>query len=102
VRVGKRSINSVTESVPRPAYFDRTDKGVPDVMGYSVRIANRRYTEWRDWTTGKVVAAEHYPVENLLKDPRNRIDDPKAAAGLDVAREVLHRKFPPDVAPAKR
>ena len=87
---------------PRPAYFDRTEKGVPEVMGYSVRTAVRRYTEWRDWATGKVIAAEHYPAENLLKDPRNRIDDPKTAEGLDVAREVLHRKFPPDVPPAKR
>ncbi len=41
---------------PRPAYY----KGNPDVMGYSVRSGGFRYTEWRDWKTGRPVAVELY------------------------------------------
>jgi iduronate 2-sulfatase len=37
---------------PRPAYYDRTEKGVPDAMGYSIRTDRLRYTEWRDWESG--------------------------------------------------
>ena len=33
---------------PRPAYYDREPEKVPRVMGYSVRTAAVRYTEWRD------------------------------------------------------
>jgi iduronate 2-sulfatase len=87
---------------PRPAYFDRTEKGVPEAMGYSVRTPVRRYTEWRDWTTGKVLAAEHYPTEYKLKDTINRIDDPKLAERVEIVRDVLHKQFPPDTPPAKR
>jgi iduronate 2-sulfatase len=50
---------------PRPAYY----KGAPEAMGYSLRTNGYRYTEWRDWKTGKVVAQELYdhkadPAEN--------------------------------------
>jgi iduronate 2-sulfatase len=87
---------------PRPAYYDRTEKGIPDAMGYSVHNGLSRYTEWRDWTTGKLLAAEYYDTPGLLKDARNLIDEVKDAKRLKVAREALHKKFPPDVPPAKR
>ena len=41
---------------PRPAYY----KGAPDAMGYSLRTDRYRYTEWRDWKTGTIVAQELY------------------------------------------
>jgi iduronate 2-sulfatase len=41
---------------PRPAYF----KGKPDVMGRSVRTKRYRYTEWREFESGKLVARELY------------------------------------------
>jgi iduronate 2-sulfatase len=85
---------------PRPAYFDRTEKGIPDAMGYSARTALGRYTEWRDWTSGKVLAAEYYDTRLGPKD--NLIDKKKDSAELKLAREALHREFPPDVPPAKR
>ncbi|MBD3675505.1 MAG: sulfatase [Planctomycetaceae bacterium] len=47
---------------PRPAYY----KGQPDSMGYSLRTDHYRYTEWRDWESGKVVAQELY---NHQTDP---------------------------------
>lgn len=31
-----------------------------EVMGYSVRTAEGRYTEWRDWKTGRALAVELY------------------------------------------
>jgi iduronate 2-sulfatase len=87
---------------PRPTYFDRTQRGVPDAMGYSVRTPTARYTEWRDWTTGKVLGAEYYDVRVALKDARNLLDQQKDSADLKSAQMALHAQFPPDVPPAKR
>jgi iduronate 2-sulfatase len=87
---------------PRPAYADRTATGIPDAMGYSVRTAATRYTEWRDWTTGKVIGTEYY---NHVSDPnetRNLTDLARTPPELKTAREALHAQFPPDVPPAKR
>jgi iduronate 2-sulfatase len=57
---------------PRPAYYQR----MPQVMGRSVRTSGYRYTEWRDFETGKLVASELYdhrtdPLEtvNVARDP---------------------------------
>ncbi len=41
---------------PRPAYYS----GAPETMGYSIRSSRYRYTEWREWKTGQVVARELY------------------------------------------
>jgi iduronate 2-sulfatase len=83
---------------PRPAYFDRTEKGVPEAMGYSVRTAAVRYTEWRDWETGKVLAAELYGPDERA----NRVADPPDARALEAARAALHKQFPPDTPPSRR
>ena len=40
---------------PRPAYYTGKE---PEVMGYSLRTRYHRYTEWRNWRTGKIVARE--------------------------------------------
>ena len=40
---------------PRPAYYTGKE---PEVMGYSLRTRHHRYTEWRNWRTGGVVARE--------------------------------------------
>jgi iduronate 2-sulfatase len=104
------TLGDVTKSVkefaytqhPRPAYFDRTERGVPDAMGVSVRSATVRYTEWRDWETGKVVAAELYDHANDSKELVNRIDNPPEPKALATAKAALHRMFPPDKPPAKR
>ena len=85
---------------PRPAYFDRTEKGVPDAMGYSVRTAAGRYTEWRDWATGKVRGAEYYDHARDPAELTNRVGNESVA--LKAARQALHRQFPPDTPPARR
>ena len=79
---------------PRPAYFDRTPSGVPSTMGCSVRTGAVRYTEWRDWKTGEVVARELY---DSIKDPtelHNAIDASELAAEQQKAVALLKTKFP--------
>jgi len=87
---------------PRPAYYDRTEKGVPDAMGYSVRTDKVRYTEWRDWQSGKIIGTELY---DHVKDPgetNNLFGNRLIPVDLILAQELLHKQFPPDVPPAKR
>ncbi len=87
---------------PRPAYYDRTAKGVPDAMGYSIRTDKVRYTEWRDWETGKVLAAELYDHVGDPAETRNLIGSPPVPADLVDARVLLHKAVPPEVAPSRR
>lgn len=86
---------------PRPAYFDRTERGVPDAMGYSVRTAAGRYTEWRDWTTGKLRVAEYYDHTRDPNELTNQLDQAQDSEGLKAARQALHTQFPPDIPPSK-
>jgi iduronate 2-sulfatase len=85
---------------PRPAYPDRTEKGVPDAMGYSVRTERVRYTEWRDWETGTVIGRELYAHSSDPGEMRNVVD--LAKDPLVHARDLLHEQFPTIVPPAKR
>ena len=87
---------------PRPAYFDRTEKGEPDAMGYSVRTSAGRYTEWRDWRSGKLVGAEYYDNPLELDKTRNLIDEAKDSKEFKAAREALHAQFPTNKPPAER
>lgn len=87
---------------PRPAYYDRTPKGVPDAMGLSVRTAAVRYTEWRDWETGKIVGRELYDHRIDPQELNNAIDAPNHSEDWNAAIAALHRQFPPNAAPATR
>ncbi len=78
---------------PRPAYFDRTEKGVPEAMGYSVRTRTFRYTEWRDWATGKLLSAELYDATVPAEKARNLIDETKETDELKAVRSALHDRF---------
>jgi iduronate 2-sulfatase len=67
-----------------------------------VRTAAGRYTEWRDWKTGKVLGQEWY---DHARDP-NELDNQAGAlesspAG-QAARTALRRQFPPSTAPVNR
>ncbi len=53
---------------PRPNYLRGKQ---PEVMGYSVRGDRYRYTEWRDWQTGKVRARELYDHRKDHGETRN-------------------------------
>ena len=79
---------------PRPAYYDRTPSRQPEAMGVSVRTDAARYTEWRDWKTGEVVARELYADADEPAETRNLIDDPRAEAMLGQAEPLLRGRFP--------
>lgn len=87
---------------PRPAYFDRTPSKTPSAMGYSVRTATHRYTEWRGWHDGKLLGVELY---NHATDPHETVnvaDASESAVAQSTARQQLHAQFPADVTPEKR
>lgn len=79
---------------PRPAYFDRTEKGKPDAMGYSVRMERARYTEWREWPSGTVMARELYDHEKDPAELENVIDDPARQGLADEGAKLIAKQFP--------
>lgn len=87
---------------PRPAYYDRTPSKTPTAMGYSVRTADVRYTEWRDWQTGKVLARELYDHRRDPQELNNVIDSLRDAPELQMAVSSLHAQFSPETPPASR
>ncbi|HAL72521.1 MAG TPA: iduronate sulfatase, partial [Verrucomicrobiales bacterium] len=80
--------------LPRPAYFDREPDKRPKAMGYSVRTEDVRYTEWRDWLTGDVVAKELYDHRNDPSELKNRADDSGLAEAQNQAAKLLRAEFP--------
>jgi iduronate 2-sulfatase len=80
---------------PRPAYPDRTPRGKPEVMGVSVRTPTLRYTEWRDYDTGAVVAGELYDHTRDEAEMNNVLASPVDPAAFEQARQLLYRQFPP-------
>jgi iduronate 2-sulfatase len=80
---------------PRPAYFDREPSKMPEAMGVSVRTPSVRYTEWRDWKTGGVLARELYDSIADPAETRNRADEPEFADRQKEASSLLVAQFPP-------
>jgi iduronate 2-sulfatase len=79
---------------PRPAHYDREPAGQPSAMGVSVRTARVRYTEWREWKTGHVLARELYDALNDPHEMRNAVDVPALAAAQGEAAALLTLQFP--------
>ena len=81
--------SAVLTQTPRPNY----PKGkMPEVMGYSMRTDRFRYTEWRDFNSGNVVARELYDHTNDPNETMNVIDkEPYKARlpGLEMQLEEL-------------
>ena len=71
---------------PRPAYPKPGTK--PDVMGYSMRTDRWRYTEWRDFESGKIVAREVYDHAN---DPRETVNVVGATDHADTVTGLAKR-----------
>lgn len=78
---------------PRPSYFDREPSKLPATMGYSVRTARVRYTEWRDWRSGQVVGRELYDAVNDPNELSNALDAPSLAAVQREAEMFLNAQF---------
>jgi iduronate 2-sulfatase len=80
---------------PRPAYYDREPGKAPKAMGCSVRTADVRYTEWRDWVTGGVIAQELYATEKDPAETRNALEDKDLQLARAKAARLLRAQFPP-------
>lgn len=79
---------------PRPAYFDREPSKSPQAMGVSVRTSSVRYTEWRDWKTGDVIAKELYDQLADTDETKNRVDAPEFSEKQNEAAALLIKQFP--------
>lgn len=81
---------------PRP--WDMVPAGksnVSEVMGYSVRTDDYRYTEWRDWKTGGTLAVELY--DHRANDAEN-FSVAGTLESLTAQRDLsarLAKQFPP-------
>jgi len=79
---------------PRPAYFDREPAKQPAAMGYSIRTERVRYTEWRDWISGRVYARELYDHSTDPTEMQNAIDRPELASEQADAEQLLKTMCP--------
>ncbi len=68
---------------PRPAY--PPGRSNPDVMGYSMRTNRFRYTEWRAFDTGDIVARELY---DHASDSRETVNLAKHAEFKEPLRKL--------------
>ncbi len=75
-------------------------RGAGKAMGYSVRSADFRYTEWRDWGTGRVIATELYDHRTDPDEMSNVIGEPQLKEIVRSLAEMLRREFPPQPLPA--
>lgn len=79
---------------PRPSYYDREPEKVPRAMGYSVRTAAVRYTEWRDWRTGETTARELYDNADEPAETRSVLGEARVSAAQAEAERLLAVRFP--------
>lgn len=83
---------------PRPP---KIQGGQSDTMGYSLRDERFRYTEWREWTTGRVLATELYDHETDPDETINRVNDSALAASRAALARRLAAQFPPRALPSQ-
>ena len=75
---------------PRPWFYEQQ----PEVMGYSVRSATHRYTEWREWRGGRVIARELYAYGPDLLERENIADRAEQAVVQQRMAGLLARRWP--------
>lgn len=69
---------------PRPPYFGQA----PQAMGYSLRTDRYRYTEWRNWRTGDVMARELYDHQ---QDPHETVNVAGEPDQANVVEKLAQR-----------
>ena len=71
---------------PRPNYLRGN---MPKVMGYSIRAKDHRYTEWRDFETGSVIARELYDHRNDAGENTNLANEPTQSGLIEALSAQL-------------
>jgi iduronate 2-sulfatase len=79
---------------PRPAYYSRAETSVPEVMGYSIRTPEWRYTEWRDWKSGKTIAGELYDHRQEPHETQNFFDHADYRDAQTACQQLLQSAQP--------
>ena len=81
---------SITQ-IPRPNY----PRGkTPEVMGYSMRTPHERYTEWRRFENGEVLARELYDHRTDPQEQWNVAGDPDQEGRLAELKSRLQPHLP--------
>ena len=84
---------AVTQN-PRPAYNTKK-KLMPEAMGYSIRMDNIRYTEWRKWGSAELLACELYDYSDSSVELINLAENPSYERHIKEARSLLGKICPP-------
>lgn len=77
---------------PRPAY--PAAGASPDAMGFSIRTADYRYTEWRDFRTNQLVARELYDHRSDPGENRNTADLEKNRDVVEKLHSMMAQNWP--------
>ncbi|MDV6030086.1 MAG: sulfatase-like hydrolase/transferase [Phycisphaera sp. RhM] len=81
--------NVALTQTPRPNYLRGK---LPEVMGYSIRDQQFRYTEWRDFKTEQVLARELYDHHKDSHETVNAVDhDEYQRAVADLAEKLAEK-----------
>ncbi|MEO0514290.1 MAG: sulfatase [Planctomycetota bacterium] len=83
------------------SYYDRRN---PDAEGFSIRDARFRYTEWKDYETGDILARELYDHDQSVIADRNLADDPAHADTVERLSKLLSdgwKNLAPEGPPAR-
>lgn len=75
---------------PRPAYY----RGKPDHMGVSIATADYRYTEWREFESGRATAVEFYDHQSDEWETKNLARSPAHRDRIREAARRLSECFP--------
>ena len=71
------------------AAFSQYPRRNGEVMGYTMRTARYRYTEWQDRASGEVLARELYDHQSDPQENVNQVAYPEAAALVDELSAML-------------
>ena len=65
----------------------------PEVMGYSIRTPEYRYTEWRDFESGRILERELYDHTTDPLETVNCVNEPSMRSEVSRLAELLERQL---------